>query len=124
MREMFSSNDCSNFISSLDNVLSSNVKLMYSFLEPTKSLVAYINTSLDHFCVRPVGTNCVFINKAKVRVFHKYLTVTFIGNEEDVILEPCVKGEKACMRRPQEVKNKCLSMYMCVLSGISGEEWL
>lgn len=46
------------------------------------------------------------------------MNISSSKNEDDVLLETCMKGKKICTRRPQEVEEEYFSMYTCFLSDI------
>lgn len=55
------------------------------------------------------------IDESYISKLHSNTSVSFTGNEEDVILEPCVTGEKVCTICPKEVSNKYFYFYSGVI---------
>lgn len=53
----------------------------------------------------------MFITEAIFKKFCEELTISSTRKEEDVISEPCMNGEKACMGRSQGIIGEHITMH-------------
>lgn len=53
-----------------------------------------------------------------IKAFRDDLNISSSKNEDDVLLETCMKGNKIYIRQTQEVEETYFSMYTCVLSDL------
>lgn len=56
------------------------------------------------------------INEVLIAKLQSLKNVSSIGNEDNVILEPCILGERVCIVRPRGVKNEYFHFYVGVLN--------
>lgn len=52
----------------------------------------------------------------RVKVFQNDLTIHFSKNEDNIVFEPCLEGENACIKRPYEMEGRYFFMNTCVFS--------
>lgn len=55
------------------------------------------------------------IDESYISKLRSNTSVSFTGNEEDIILEPRVTGEKVCTIRPKEVSGEYFYFYSGVI---------
>lgn len=56
-----------------------------------------------------------FIDEVEIDKLRSLRNVSSTGNEDDVILEPCILGERVCVALPREVKDEYFHFYVGVL---------
>lgn len=55
------------------------------------------------------------LSRKTLPFFRSKLSISSIGHEEDVIVTPCIPGEKVCIQCPKGVKDEMYHMYAAVL---------
>lgn len=78
----------------------SSVEVLMEIIESFDQVVSY-----DHN----------FIDEMEIPELRPLKNVSSIGNEDNVILEPCIQGECVCIARPKGVKNEYFHFYVKVL---------
>lgn len=83
--------------------------------------MATLDTSLVVFCNEETSIDSLFNSEERVKALcgDKYISST--DREYGVLLEPCMEGEKACMRRPQGVEGGYFYMYTSVITDLRVE---
>lgn len=65
-----------------------------------------------------MNSKSLFDNETSVMEFYGDLYISSTINEDDVLLEPCVEGENACVRHPQRVEYGYLFMSTCIIANL------
>lgn len=102
--ELFSSFKSSSSDSSGNKFPSdNNTDLMSSSSGPTKFTMVFFVSNQGFLCEEVVSIDSICHEDGWSQAFQLNLELSNTRNKVDVILDPCLSGEKICMRQPRGV---------------------
>lgn len=78
-------------------------------------LMSSSDLEMEAFAEDVLRSISLFTEPKDITFFWSKLSISSIGHEEDVIVTPCIPGEKVCIQCPKGVKDEMYHMYAAVL---------
>lgn len=109
-------NDYGSVSSNSDDVSSdSGVDLVTSSPGLTRFLMLITISESTAFYNKVTGTSFIYNDKDWIKTFQVGLIIFNMGNKANIVIEPCLDGEKDCIRWPKGVDDKCFYFYAKVI---------